>query len=268
MPITNVGGLDARHVHAELTLPTTLAIIEASVVGGSCTSGGGAVECELGDIAGGNVRTIDLELDGSSAGSYPVAAHVTADHDLDRSDNDGAGTILVEAPADVSVRLRGPATALANERFTIGFDIANAAADNAGTVTVKIDLPPGATIGSAALANGTCTSDAASIECTLAPLSAGSTASGSLSLMATDEGSAALHATVSGDYFDTNNANDTSDLVVAVSGAASLATQPPTDVGGGSGSSSGGGGGGGGSIGFLLLLALAPLHRARRRRAA
>jgi len=31
--------------------------------------------------------------------------------------------------------------------------------------------------------------------------------------------------------------------------------------------SSFGGGGGGGSIGFLLLLALAPLHRARRRRA-
>ena len=264
LPITNIGGLDSRSVHAELTLPTPLAIVDASVVGGSCISGGGAVECELGDIAGGNVRTIELELDGNSAGSYAVAAHVSADHDLDRGDNDGSGTILVEAPADVSVRLHGPATALANERFTIGFDLANVAADNAGTVTVKIDLPPGATLGSASLANGTCTSDAASIECTLAPLGAGSTASGSVSLMASDEGSAALHATVSGDYFDTNNDNDTAELVVAVSGASSLATQPPESAGGGGGSS-GGGGGGGGSIGFLLLLALAPLHRARRR---
>lgn len=257
LPITNVGGLDSRSVHAELTLPTTLAIVDASVVGGSCISGGGAVECELGDIAGGNVRTIELELDGNSAGSYAVAAHVSADQDLDRSDNDGSGSILVEAPADVSVRLQGPATAVANERFTINFDIANVAADNAGTVTVKIDLPLGATIGSASLANGTCTSATASIECTLAPLSAGSSASGSVSLMASDEGSAALHATVSGDYFDTNIANDTADLVVAVSGASSLATQPPA--------AGGGGGGGGGSIGFLLLVALAPLHRARRR---
>jgi hypothetical protein len=263
LPITNIGGLDSRSVHAELTLPTTLAIVDASVVGGSCTSGGGAVECELGDIAGGNVRTIELELDGHSAGSYAVAAHVSADHDLDRGDNDGSGTILVEAPADVSVRLHGPATAMANERFTIGFDLANVAADNAGTVTVQIDLPPGATLGIASLANGTCTSDAATIECTLAPLGAGSTASGSISLMASDEGSAALHATVSGDYFDTNNANDTADLVVAVSGASSLATQPPESVGGSG--SNGGGGGGGGSIGFLLLLALAPLHRGRRR---
>jgi hypothetical protein len=261
LPITNIGGLDSRNVHAELTLPATLAIVDAGVVGGSCTSGGGAVECDLGDIAGGNVRTIELELDGSSAGSYAVAAHVSADHDLDRGDNDGSGTILVESPADVAVRLHGPASAMVNERFTIGFDLANVAADNAGTVTVTIDLPPGATLGTASLANGTCSSNAAIIECTLAPLGAGSTASGSISLMASDEGSAALHATVSGDYFDTNNANDTADLVVAVSGASSLATQAPEGTGGGGSN----GGGGGGSIGLLLLLALAPLHRARRR---
>ena len=260
LPISNVGGLDSRRVHAELTLPTSLSIVDAGVVGGSCTSGGGAVECELGDIAGGDVRTIELELDGSSAGAHAVAAHVTADHDLDRSDNDGSGTILVEAPADVSVRLHGPTSAAANERFTVGFDIANVATDNAGMVTVKIDLPLGATIGSASLANGTCTSDAASIECTLTPLGAGSTASGSVSLMATAEGSAELHATVSGDYFDTNNTNDTADLVVAVSGMAVPATQQQA-----SGGSSSGGGGGGGSIGLLLLLALTPLHRARRR---
>jgi hypothetical protein len=273
LPITNVGGIDSRNVHAELTLPTTLTIIDASVMGGSCTSGGGAVDCVLGDIAGGNGRTIELELDGNSAGSHAVSAHISADQDLDHSDNDGAGTILVEAPADVSVKLRGPTNAMANERFTISFDIENVAADNAGTVTVKIDVPDGATISSASLPNGTCTSDAASIECTVAPLSAGAKASGSMSLTAWAEGSAALHAVVSGNYFDTNNSNDTADLVVAVSAKASLTSQPPagdaTSGGGGAnaGSAGGGGGGGGGSFGLLLLLALAPLHRARKLRA-
>src|SRR4030095_11437802 len=86
LPISNVGGLDSRRVHAELTLPTSLSIIDASVVGGSCVAGGGAAECEPGDIARGDVRMIELELDGSSAGSHIVTAHVTADHDLDRSD--------------------------------------------------------------------------------------------------------------------------------------------------------------------------------------
>ena len=52
--VTNIGGLDSRSVHAELTLPTALTVVDASVIGGSCISGGGAVECELGDIAGGN----------------------------------------------------------------------------------------------------------------------------------------------------------------------------------------------------------------------
>jgi len=159
----------------------------------------------------------------------------------------------------VSVRLRGPTSAMANERFTVDFDIANVAADNARTVTLKIDLPAGATISTASLPNGTCTSNAASIECTLAPLSAGATASGSVSLTASGQGSAALHAAVSGDYFDTNNANDTADLVVAVSGVAARASPPPASAG------ASGGGGGGGSFGLLLLLALAPLHRARRR---
>ena len=55
LQITNAGGLSSRNVRAELTLPATLAIVDASVTGGSCQSGGGAVECELGEIAGGNI---------------------------------------------------------------------------------------------------------------------------------------------------------------------------------------------------------------------
>ncbi len=258
LPIANTGGLASRNVRAELTLPATLTIVDAGVAGGSCLSGGGVVECELGEIAGGNTRTIELELTGNSAGSHSIVAHVSADHDLDRSDNDGSGSIAVEPPADVSVALRGPATAIANERFTVGFDVTNTAADDAATVTVKIDIPAGTSISSASLPNGNCTSSSDSVECTLSALAAGATASGSLSLTSA-AGNAALHAGVSGDYFDTNNANDTADLVVAVSGAASQAVQPSASAGGG------GGGGGGGSIGLLLLLALAPLHRARRR---
>jgi hypothetical protein len=259
LPITNAGGLSSSNVRAELTLPATLSIVDANVIGGWCLSGGGVVECELGEIAGGNVRTIELELTGNSAGSHPIAAHVSADRDSDSSDNAGSGAIAVEAPADVSVALRGPSTATANEKFTVSFDLANVATDNAGTVTVRIDIPAGTAVSSASLANGTCTSNVLGIECTLASFAGGATASGSLSLTSTAAGNTALRASVSGSYFDTNTANDAADLVVAISGGAPLAVQPPA--------ASASGGGGGGSIGLLLLLALAPLHRARRRRA-
>lgn len=263
LPISNSGGLDSRNVRAELTLPAQISIADAGVVGGSCTSGGGAIECQLGDIPGGAVRTIELELSSEVAGSHAITARVTADHDANRSDNNGSGTIVMEAPADVSVRLRGPTAATANERFTVDFDLTNAAADTAETVTVKIDLPAGTTVTSASLNNGSCTSAETSVECTLAPLGGGQTANGSVSLTASTAGNATVRASVYGSYFDTNNSNDTTDLVVAVSGTATLVTQAPA----GANADAGGGGGGGGSIGLLLLVALVPLHRARRRRA-
>lgn len=256
LQITNVGGVTARNARAELALPASLSILDASVVGGSCASGGGAIECELGDIAGGNVRTIELDLRSDVAGANAITAHIRADHESTRSDNDGAGSIVIDAPADVSVSLQGPASARTNQSFNVAFQVANTADDSAGTVTVEIDIPAGTTIGSASLTSGSCITGADKIECTLAPLSAGATVSGSISLMASADGSAALHAAVSGDYFDTNNANDTADLVVAVSSTAPAAAAQPAGSGGG---------GGGGSFGLLLLLALAPLQRARRR---
>jgi hypothetical protein len=255
--VTNVGGLTARGVRVELTLASALTIVDASVVGGSCTSGGGAVQCEIGDLAGGATSAIQLVLSSDVVGSNTIAAEVTADNDGTRRDNDASGELVIEAPADVSVTLHGPATAMANETFTVGFQVANVAADDAGAVTVQIDIPTGMSIGSASLANGSCTTGATQIECTLSPLGPGIQASGSVSLMASAPGSAALHAKVSGDYYDSNAANDTADLVVAVSSASSPATAEPP----------GSGGGGGGSFGLLLLLALAPLQRARRRRA-
>ena len=256
LQVTNAGGLTARDVRVELTLPAALAIADASVGGGSCTSGGGAVQCEFDDLAGGASRAIQLQLNSDVAGTNPITAHVSADNDANQMDNNGSGAIVVETPADVAVTLHGPSTAAANQTFTVGFQVANVAADNAGTVKVQIDIPAGTTVGSASLANGSCTTGAAQIECTLAPLGPGVAASGSVSLMASAPGSAALHAAVSGDYFDPNNANDTADLVVAVGSASAPATAERAASGGG-----------GGSFGLLLLLALAPLQRARRRRA-
>jgi len=254
LAITNAGGLTARDVRVELTLPSAITILDASVVGGSCTSGGGSVQCDLGDLAGGNSGAVQLELSSEEAGTQPISAHVTAANDGNHSDNNGSGALVIEAPADVAVSLRGPANAMANETFTVGFEVANVAADNAGTVLVQIDIPAGTTVGSASLANGNCTTGAVQIECTLTPLGPGIAASGSLSLMATAPGHASLHAVVSGDYFDPNTANDTADLVVAVGSTSSPATQQ---------SAASGGGGGGGSFGILLFLALAPLLRAR-----
>ena len=65
-----------------------------------------------------------------------------------------SGTIVIESLADVSVALRGPASATANQAFTVGFDVTNAAAENAGSVTVQIQIPDGTTVNSASACGG------------------------------------------------------------------------------------------------------------------
>ena len=252
LQVTNTGGLSARNVRVELAVPPSLTIGDAYVVGGSCLSGAGAVACDLGDVAGGNVRWIELQLSSDVAGSNSIAAHLSADNDANRTDNDASGSVIIEAPADVSIALTGPVNATANQQFTVGFAVTNAASDAADRVTVQIDVPEGTTVNSASLANGNCTLQTAKVECTVAPLGGGLVANGSLSLKTSTPGNTTVRATVAGDYFDTNSNNDTADLVVTVGSEVSLATAPPAASGSG-----------GGSIGLLLLLSLLPLQRRR-----
>lgn len=257
LQVANTGGLSARNVRAELTLPAALSLDDANVIGGSCTSGAGVVECQLGDIAGGNVRVIHLELHSDVVGSNTVSAHLASDNDSNATDNNGEGLIGIEPQADVSITLQGPAAATANQAFSIGLQIANAAEENAGNVTVAIDIPDGTSVNSASLSNGSCTTQSNQVQCTLASLAAGGTASGSISLRTSAAGSVALHAMLSGDYVDPNSANDTADLTVVVGTATSPSIAPAK--------AADPNGGGGGAIGVLLLLALAPLRRCRTR---
>jgi hypothetical protein len=256
LAVRNSGGVSARGVRAELSVPAAIEVEDVNVVGGSCTSGAGAIDCQLGDIGGGNTRTIQLELRSEVIGSHSIAAQIVADNDSTTADNSGSGQIGIEMQADVAVTLQGPASATANETFSVGFQVENAAQESAGNVAVVIDIPSGTSISTAALSNGSCTTQSGRVQCTLGPLAAGASASGTLSLKALAAGSAALHAAVSGDYVDPNAANDTADLMITVGAAASVSTA-------GTATASPGGGGGGGSIGLLLLLALAPLRQAR-----
>jgi hypothetical protein len=260
LAVSNAGGLTARNVRAELSLPAALAVDDVNVVGGSCTSGAGSVECELGDITGGNVRNIQLQLHSDAIGSNAIVVHVSSDNDSNATDNSGQALIQIEQEADVAVTLQGPATATANQTFSVDFQVQTAAAQGASAVTVVIDIPSGTTIATAALTNGSCTTQSGRVQCSLTPLSAGATANGSVSLRASAAGSTALHAAVSGDYVDPNSANDTADLTVAIAESAAVSAAETSTA-----SQSSSGGGGGGSFGLLLLLALAPLRRARIR---
>jgi hypothetical protein len=258
LQVRNVGGLAARNVRADINVPTALTIEDAVVSGGTCTSGAGAVQCQLGDLAGDMTRTITIDLRSETIGSHTIAAQVVADNDFEGSDNAGIGTVRIGAEADLALTLQGPASTATSESFNIDVRIVNQAPIRADGLELLVQLPSGVSARSAALANGTCTIEGSTVRCTLATLEAGATASGTLSLSAALPGGVTLRATLSGDYVDPNAANDLADFKLDVTGA-TVQTAPASQA-------ASGGGGGGGALGLLPLLGLIGLIRPVRRR--
>jgi hypothetical protein len=256
LDVTNAGGLIARNVRAELTLPPALVVEDAYVVGGSCTSGGGIVQCLLGDLAGGASRPVNLTLRSDVLGVNSVFARVFADNDSTTSDNSGEGRITINPEADLELTFDGPESARTDAAFAVQFSISNRAPIEAAGVRVTIELPAGVSVQSASLSEAACTTTTGRIECSIGALAAGATVNGQATLMASSSGTAALLATVSGDYVDPNGANDSVQLSIQVSGSAPATSQAATDAGGG----------GGGSMSWLLL-GLAALRGLRRKAA-
>lgn len=260
LTVRNGGGLATTDARAEITLPPELTIVEAFVSGGTCTSGGGRVSCELGNIAGGNSTAVQLSLRGAVVGSYPIAVDVSADNDGNLANNHGEGAIQVETEVDLGVSLQAPSSVAANESFSASFSARNESERTSGAVTLTMALPNGVTASSATLAGGSCSVASGAVTCTLPSLAPGASAAGTLDLTAGAIGSVGLQAQISSSHLDPDTANDRASTTVNVT--ATAVTNAP--------SGSSGGGGGGGSLGTgllaLLLGTLGLKNRPQRRR--
>ncbi|MBM0104491.1 hypothetical protein JM946_07020 [Steroidobacter sp. S1-65] len=245
LTVRNAGGLATTDARAEITLPSELTIVEAFVSGGTCTSGGGRVNCELGNIAGGNSTAVQLSLRGALVGSYPIAVDVSAANEGNLANNHGEGTIQIETEVDLGVSLQAPSSVAANEPFSASFSARNESERSAGSVTLTMALPSGVSASSATLAGGSCSVASGTVTCSLPSLASGASAAGTVSLTAGAIGSVGLQAHVSSSHLDPDTANDRASTTVNVTAAA---------VTNSSSGSSGGGGGGSLGTGLLALL--------------
>ncbi|HEU4654858.1 MAG TPA: M12 family metallo-peptidase [Steroidobacteraceae bacterium] len=258
LAVTNSGGLGANGVHAEIALPAALTIEAASVADGTCTSGAGAIDCDLGNLAGGATRTITLSLQGAVAGSYSVAASASAQNDTSALDNSGSGSISISSANDLSIAVTAPSNVNVRDAFTLTFDVVNSSPRDAGSVVVIIPTDTTAfAVGQLSVTGGQCQQSAGVVTCTIAHLAAGASATGKASLTANQAGTYALEANISGDYSDDQPGNDRAQAAVTVSASPTAivtnsSTSTPKSTAGGGGSMS------------LLLLGLAAIRRARR----
>jgi hypothetical protein len=257
--VANVGGVVAKRVRADVLVPPVVLVDDAYVIGGSCTSGAGRIFCELGDVPGGATRAVNLSLRSDVAGSNSISARVMSDNDASLANNSGDGVLLIDSEADVGVALQGPTSAVVGAEFNVSFTVANPGPSGVGAVQVAVTLPAGVMASRAELANGACAVAQSGVQCTLASLSAGGSATGVVAVTAASAGNVALHAGVSGNYVDPQPANDSAEHVLSVTPRSSAVSQNSANEGGGKE-------GGGGAVSLALLLGLAGLQRTRRRR--
>jgi hypothetical protein len=265
LAVTNTGGAAALDSMAEIHVDAAIAIDEAVVSGGSCTFGAGVVQCQLGTIAASASQSVRLSLSGTTFGSTPIAAHVSARNETQMSNNDGTGTIAIDPEADVAVSLNGAVSATAGASFSVPFAITNLSTTaTANSIELTIELPGGVTGINASMASSGCAVQGATISCSITQLAAGATVTGSTVLSAQNAGEVRLVARTTGAYLDPNAANDTSERSITVA-PATAALAPSQTTSPASSESISRSGGGGGSFDLLFVLAFASLRFIRRR---
>ena len=122
----------------------------------------------------------------------------------------------------------------------------------------------GATVGSATITTGACTSTATQVSCDIGSLAGNATATVTINVNAATAGVASVTATATFAGTDPDETNNASTANTTVNGSA---PPPPSGGGGGGGGSSSSSGGGGGRFDWLalMLLGAALVSRARHR---
>jgi len=85
----------------------TLEVVAASADQGTCSATAGAVTCNLGSVAAGVTRRLELDLRGTHSATSTIEATLTAANDADTSNNRASATVSVAAVVSVSSSSRG-----------------------------------------------------------------------------------------------------------------------------------------------------------------
>jgi len=254
LTITNGGGSTARNSQVTIFVPPAVGVDDAWVAGGTCTSGAGIISCDMGDIAAAGTRVVQLTLHSDVLGSNSIAAHVNTLTDSRSSNDSGDGTLIIAPQIDLAVSVATPSTLEVGSSATLSFTTQNLSSIDAAEVNIDLILGNGLRATAAQFDAGSCTVAGDSAHCTLASLSAGASAGGSITYTASMAGTGTVQAQVSGAFVDPNMPNNLAERSVVIVQPAAVQTAPTRRSGGG------------GPVNLSLLLGLASLLCLRRLR--
>jgi len=186
--VTNHGPGIAGGVALTYTVPAGLSTVSASATQGGC-SGSATIVCEIGTLDAGETATVTLVVNVAAAGAYTSTVSVSADQtDPNAANNTSSVGTGVKAP-DVAVTLSAsPSSTNVGHTITLKAVVKNNGPGTAAGVELSYDVPSGLEVLSVATTQGTCTGTQ-EIRCELGTLDAASTATVTILVKATKEGS-------------------------------------------------------------------------------
>lgn len=270
--VVSLGNRLATSASVTIETGSQLQVASATVADGTCRITTGAVACDLGAVAPGERRRIELQLQGDSTGRYEIAATLAAPLDQDPTNDTRNLTLVLERAADGSLAIL-PATLnwVEQQVQRLSLEVSTSGAEALTGATVQVAAPADAlTVVATNVERGVCTVTPGTIACDLGRLEAATTHRVDLDLRGTRAGTTTIAATLTADNDADSGNNQTSATISVVA-----ATGTPT--GGGNGDASGSkrsrrGGGAWDQLLLGLLLAMGLLRglddAARRRPAA
>ena len=197
--------VDARF---EVSLPDGLGLsfIAASAELGSCTVAGTTASCSFGSLSPGERRTVNVTARGDVAGNFSASGRVTALNDRLASNNARDLVFSVRSGIDATVALSTDAPEVAlGAPLQVFADLRSLRALSVRNAVLSLNLNQA--VVAASVPGGSCVTNARSVVCTIAEVSAGETRRLTVTASTTSPGPLYASATVTaaGDGDLTNN---------------------------------------------------------------
>ncbi len=264
--VVSLGNQPIASANVNIDTGTLLQVLDATVANGKCRTTAGNVTCDLGPMAAGERRRVELQLQGNEPGQYVIAATLAAPLDEDAANNDTTVTLVLDSAADGALAISPSALSGVEQQVQrVSIQLATSSAEALTGVTVRVAFPADALVVEAALAEqGSCAVTTAQVTCSLGNVAAATTRRVDLDLRGTRPATSTIEASLAADN-DADSRNNRASATINVAATAGSST------GGSSGSASSGGGksGGGGAwdhalLGLLMTLLLRGLTRRQR----
>jgi MYXO-CTERM domain-containing protein len=193
---------------------------------GTCTNGGGTVNCAIGDVQGTTTVSVTLTSDTVAVGGGTFTANVSADVDDNTTNNQSSLTLTVQPAVNLSVTPPSTRQLSVDQNTGLAVLLENTSILDATGVTLDIAVSAGLRVDSASWPLGACSVSNTQVSCDGATFGALSNATLSLGVTATTEGTKTINFTMASAEAEADPANNTASATINVG-------TPSDDSGGG-----------------------------------